>query len=507
MSERHTVETEVKLAVPDSRTLARLRRLREIPGFTVREAHEVRLTDTFKDTVEFRLLRAGLALRERRAGDRWLITVKGVVNADARFHRREEVEQDSAGPIGEFVDPSSPVGRRIAPILEGEPLSTLFSFSQIRVSRPIERRGRRIADLSLDEITMSSDQRSAEFFEVEIEAASERGVKSLPGIGRWFADAFALPTVRRTKFERAVEFFGTPVPDIRLDEASGLRPEMDFTAALGRLLEEQLGEITRNRELILEHPRVAAVHDMRVAAQRARTLLAIAPPGSLDSKAIEGFLKALRTRLGVVRDLQVLPKTMDRVIARLGERPRSVGVLRKRAREAERAESRALQDHLRSKWYHRGLEKLLSSPPQLDRPDYRRAPRELRDALPPVLLHRMSLVDSFHRSLRPCAGEAYHELRKLMKKVRYVLEFFEPVLGETGRRLRSAAVDVQNPLGVMQDSVVARRISDELAVTDSALDEGFSAVATAQEEAFAEAWARFCDPRLRHEVFEELMQL
>jgi CHAD domain-containing protein len=198
---------------------------------------------------------------------------------------------------------------------------------------------------------------------------------------------------------------------------------------------------------------------------------------------------------------------MDRVTAFLGEKPHSMGALRERAREAEAAESRALQDHLRSRWYHQGRESILSSPPRLRSADYRRSPRQLRDALPPLVFHRLSLVDSLHRALRPGAEADYHELRKLMKKLRYILEFFELVLGEPGRRLHSAAVDVQNPLGVMQDSVVARTICGELAVADSALEEGLSALAAAQEEAVADAWGRFCDPWLRQDVCEELMQL
>lgn len=507
MSESSVVETEVKLAVPHPRILARLRQLRRIPGFTLGELREIRLTDTFKDSSDFRLLRAGLALRERFTGDRWLVTVKGVASSDPRLHRREELEHETDGRLRDRVDPSTAVGRRVAPILAEEALAELFSFSQIRHTRPVSRRGRKLAELSLDEITMRADNRSYEFFEVEVEATGEDGVPSLPRIGRWLADAFALPFDRRTKFERAVEFFGTPVPGLPREEPRSLRPEMDFTTALHRLLVEQLSEVTRNGELILESPSVAAVHDMRVAAQRARTLLASFPRESFEARPISRFLKDLRDRLGVVRDLQVLPKTIGCAAAQIENELTSMAVLRNRAREAEEIRALSLQEHLRSEWYRRGRDELLTSPPAPARPDYRRAPRQLRDALPPLLLQRMSLADALHRTVRPGAEAQFHELRKVMKKVRYVLEFFQPILGDAGRRLYGAAVGVQTPLGMLQDSVVARQLSRTLDVDDPAVGDAFSSLAAAQEESIAEAWIRYCDPRLRERVFEEMLQI
>jgi CHAD domain-containing protein len=119
------------------------------------------------------------------------------------------------------------------------------------------------------------------------------------------------------------------------------------------------------------------------------------------------------------------------------------------------------------------------------------------------------LADAWHRRLRPGSPADLHELRKLLKAVRYLLEFFEPLVENAGLALRDAAIGVQTSLGVLQDVQVARqfvgsRLDHESVTID--IDVALGALAASAEEEAADAWVEFCNPDLRLPVFEELMR-
>jgi CHAD domain-containing protein len=54
-------------------------------------------------------------------------------------------------------------------------------------------------------------------------------------------------------------------------------------------------------------------------------------------------------------------------------------------------------------------------------------------------------------ALAPDASEAQHEMRIAAKRLRYLLEIFEPCLGEEAEAARDAAKDLQSVLGDLHD--------------------------------------------------------
>ncbi len=71
--------------------------------------------------------------------------------------------------------------------------------------------------------------------------------------------------------------------------------------------------------------------------------------------------------------------------------------------------------------------------------------------------------------------DALHEVRKCAKRLRYAAEAASPIFGKQATALAKAAENIQEILGVFQDSVVTRETLRELAALDSAGEgSGFS---------------------------------
>jgi inorganic triphosphatase YgiF len=81
------METELKLGLSE----AELPRLRAHP-LLARDGHTQGLLNIYFDTPELALHRGRMAVRERRAGDRWLLTVKTAGQSTGSLSRRQEWE-------------------------------------------------------------------------------------------------------------------------------------------------------------------------------------------------------------------------------------------------------------------------------------------------------------------------------------------------------------------------------------------------------------------------------
>jgi len=72
--------------------------------------------------------------------------------------------------------------------------------------------------------------------------------------------------------------------------------------------------------------------------------------------------------------------------------------------------------------------------------------------VPRIVAVRLDELRGFAEgALAPSASEAQHDMRIAAKRLRYVLEIFEPCLGEEARAARQAAKQLQSVLGDLHD--------------------------------------------------------
>ena len=203
-----------------------------------------------------------------------------------------------------------------------------------------------------------------------------------------------------------------------------------------------------------------AVHDMRVAVRRLRSILRTSRP-MLDQPWVDELRRELGwlgELLGAVRDLDVLIETLQAEIDDLngGDAGRAAGLLAPLHEERDEAHTRLLEGMAGSRYAAlreavRAVGETLpvgdadASAQQLAADEFRRLRKRSRK--PATLLNDAQL----------------HKRRIRVKRARYAAELAEPVVGKKASRFVHAAKDVQDVLGEHQDAVVATRRLRQLA--------------------------------------------
>ncbi len=278
--------------------------------------------------------------------------------------------------------------------------------------------------------------------------------------------------------------------------------------ALHRMLAEQF-DIVLDNVPIARRGSVQALHDLRVALRRMRTLAAVFDPvdpsflRSLDRRAAKEC-----DRMGDARDLDVwialfgdLEKAGGLKGMPRGDRQ---GVVQELQRERTRLAARALSGST-FKRIQRMLWEYLRQPAQ-SRP---------RPSPPPdVLAARRILVVRKKIAKRHAQAGRYssrpaHALRRSGRRMRYLSEFFAPQMGPAAQRAGRWITKAQAALGKVHDCDNALELSRELPGNHARAEvrRGLKKRRVAQLAKFKAAWQHYADPRLQQAWLKQLETL
>jgi triphosphatase len=456
-------ELEAKfLMAPGARPDRVLRRLQESlawAGFRVQPVQRRHQLDTYYDTVEQQLRRAGWSYRQREADTTRIIALKEINRARAAIFNRTEVEQ--ALPLTADDDarwpPPGAVQNQLRVLLSpGAQLTPLFTVATERaIYRVTNREGADGAlELAFDRSTISADE-SMYFIEIELEL--------LEGPYDLLADALAvaelepgLLNARLSKYERGLIMARCAAPDARPrlrlgDRSSGLEIASDY-------LKKQLIEIKGFETYAWEGLHVEGVHRMRVAARRAAaTLTAFAAVLPAESReCLTASLSRLIKALGRVRDLDIHLAQIDDYRSLLA--PHHHARLRRYERQI--------------RIFHREARRNLLF--LLNNNEYKNLAGEFRALLvamaraangasvPVAEAARPAIRDSLERVLRRGPAERrkstaseLHRLRIAAKRLRYLLECVQVAYGDRLDDVMQALKALQDRLGAFQDARLA----------------------------------------------------
>jgi CHAD domain-containing protein len=239
----------------------------------------------------------------------------------------------------------------------------------------------------------------------------------------------------------------------RRGRAPRLRATDSTAEALRRLLAFQVGRMKKLEQAASDADE-DAVHDMRVAIRRVRALLRIGRPffprkrlAPLDDRARE-----TAQALGAVRDLDVI--LMHAAAYAAAQPDGGTGVLGwiEQLRTRRAAAHEALRAYLAGKRFRR-LEAEFRAFLAQDAPRGPGSPR-LRDVLPGALWEQYGLLRRYEARERG-TPESLHALRIEIKRWRYLMEFFQTVLGKRVVPAIQLAVRAQDHLGRLHDAWVA----------------------------------------------------
>jgi CHAD domain-containing protein len=453
------LEVEVKLAVEGSFAPALAPERAGVEG--IEELAPLDLRATYYDTPDLRLARNGITLRHRTGeADRaaWTLKLPEMPPKPADSSSRSEVEFH--GPGSMIPDGAEDL---VAAFVRTASLTPVARLRTRRRRWSLRGRdGEEVAELVDDRVSVLQRGRVVERFrelEIEGKGLDRDGVEQIARVLRENG-AGAAPQI--PKLVRALGRRATAPPEVVAPERlSPSEPAGEAVrAAIARGVER----------IMLNDPRsrlgeVEPLHQMRVGARRLRSDLKTFRP-LIDREWADELreeLEWLGRVLGSVRDLDVM---IGGLHTKAGDLEHDLGSLFE-ALEARREEARAtLLGALRTARYLVLLDRLVEAAGSPALTPAAEAPSQ--DALPPLVEKSWAKLRKKARKLDADSEDAdYHRVRVLAKQARYGAEAVSPALGKKknkqARRFAKQAAEVQDVLGDLQDSVVARETINEVA--------------------------------------------
>jgi triphosphatase len=424
-----------------------------------------RLTDSYLDTDDWRMARAGFVLRTRRRGRQDEITLKDTRPAEGSGLRQRLEVTELLPPSGPgALGAEGPVGRRLRAIVGSHPLREVLQVRTRRRPFVLRVGGVDAAEVALDEtvIVVGDGERPMQLRRVEVEVRPE-WLDALEPIVRQLRASCGLQPARLSKFEAGLLALGQEIPGSP-DLGSTTVSESSTMGDLGfAVLRRQLAVLREKEPGTRLGEDVEELHDMRVATRRLRAALAlfsaVLPVRAQTFRQELGWLAGV---LGDVRDLDVQLEGLADAhaepvhpgVASPGHSPLAdLTALLERERREARAELLRALDSVRWERLARGLTAMAQQGP---------ARRSLATRVPAVV-GLPELVRARHDAVAKAAKRArksgvvsdFHRLRIRGKRLRYALEFSSDVYGgRTARYVRQLA-GLQDELGHMQDAEVA----------------------------------------------------
>lgn len=323
----------------------------------------------------------------------------------------------------------------------------------------------------------------------------------------------------------------------------GIEPEPSLLESLQAHLQDVVGEDTMaeaGRKILLQDfVRMLAqeagvrigedpefVHDMRVATRRMRSAFRVFED-YYKSKPVRPFIAQLRElarALGAVRDLDVLIGDFSRYQAQL-DQPEAQEALAHVVAKLENKRQKArrkLIAYFDSKSY-RGFAKaygaFLTSPGKSAKnvDGQPATPYQVRHILPVMIHDHLATVRAYDTVLADADVHTLHALRIEFKRLRYAIEFFHPVLGNTIEKFVIEMKKIQDYLGRLNDVVVAQsrlRGLEENGDLGDMVHESFEhyiqSLATEEEKlttGFDEVWTKFNSRTVQKYLSDALLTL
>jgi triphosphatase len=454
-------EVEWQLASSDLAAVRRwLDEQHTIDGLVLAPQSTLQIFDTYFDTDDWRIFRAGFALRVRSEDGRSEATLKSLhAGQDAKSDRRELSESIDSSASNWNGQSNGPVGSRVQAVSGAHTLQPLFEVRTSRqryaVHAPDSKQP--LGEIALDDTVISrpNGQPQTSMQRVEVEARTDEH-EHLQSLVDTLRNRCSLEAASDSKYSQGLKSVGlVPAP-----------PDFQPTAVDPSMRVEEVAFANLRRYLCAWHQHEPAarigddpeaLHDLRVAGRRLDAILqqfeTFLPTAVVRFRPT---LKKLMRTLGHARDLDVALLELDEFGCTLSQ--------------ADREDLRPLREHL-SVQRVRARDKMLvildSAAVQKDfeklalalaQPATTTDSPSPLDALSELIRKRFRKVrNGADRLTSKSSMEDYHEVRGRVKKLRYALEPVSVIFGNSAVAMVKALRRWQEKLGAQQDADVAGR--------------------------------------------------
>jgi triphosphatase len=435
-----------------------------VDGLVLEPRSTLQIFDTYLDTDDWRIHRAGFALRIRSESGISEATLKSLHSASAEVADRRELSETLENSQSESLRHSiGPVGTRVHAVSGAHALLPLFEVRTSRQRFAIRREdeAQQLGEIALDETVISRPhgEPQTSMQRVEVEALTEAR-EPLQSLVNTLRSDCALEAASDTKYSQGLKSVGL---------APGPAPEFAPTAVDHSMVIVEVALANLRRYLSAWHLHEPGarmgdnpdeLHDLRVAGRRLDAILrqfrSSLPLSFLRTRPT---LKKVSRALGDVRDLDVALSELETFGRKLPASDRDSIEPLKQHLVSERGRARArmlgVLDSVSVQKNFQKLTSLLATPSATSQ----QSSQELALNVAPGLIRRR------YRKVRKGADlltsdssmEAYHEVRGHVKKLRYVLEAVAVIYGKPADEMLRALRRWQEKLGVQQDAAVASR--------------------------------------------------
>ena len=462
------IEVEWQYAALDTRPVVRWLQTSLPAGFELERVGFKELEDTYFDTDDWRLNRAGYTCRIRSKGDSSELTLKSMAESSGGMRSRRELTEVLESPSVRPTEAPGQCGAIIRAVAGRSPVEAQFRLETHREVFNLSDAEGLLAEIAVDETSIPvGEDRPVRLSRVEIEvdaAAVERARAFVAAM----VSANHLTEAGTSKFESALIATGKSVPTRNGKfGATTVSPEMTAGEVAYAVLRKQFGVLEENEPGTRLGEDIEALHDMRVATRRMRAALAafrpVLTPRMLRFRDQFGWVASA---LGEVRDLDVQLERMHEWRANF---PAERAAALEGVEEVLNARRKVARKRMLAVLDSRRYERLCLSFAGALRAG---PPKSFAPGRTPILGVAPDLVERRYKRLRKQGDaikknsppEAYHLLRIDAKKLRYALEFVgNGIYGKPATEFSSKVTEMQDVLGLHQDAYVAIDMLQEIA--------------------------------------------
>jgi triphosphatase len=509
-------EMELKLKLPHA-AIASLLHHPALVACKRGRARRRRLVSTYFDTEDLRLAAAGIGLRLRRDGRKWIQTVKGP--QDARSGGALTARPEYEWPLG---------GARAMPAIDTTRLATtpwrrkllkaarhdlrpLFATDFARTELTLALASDTTAMLAIDvgEIRAIGASRRIGVCEIEIELVAGR-IDPLFTLARNLAVDLPLALEPASKAARGVRLVTDAKPRPQHAENAEFADHATAGAALASIVRACVRHIEQNGEGLVTDDDPEWVHQMRIGTRRLRACLGLMRDFATGEAYVQLIddTRWLARVLGLARDLDVLAvETLPAVLAGArGSGDAAVATaLRRLAMNVGRRRKLARAEARTAVASPQFVRLVLAAAALAATPRFGAAPNSesaavldapARKFACPVLARRQRKLLREGATLPQASPAQRHAARIAAKKLRYACEFFAGLFPrKRARAYRATLTRLQEMLGAQNDAFVAARLAREIAGADSVPAATLLGFAAAQSmlaaDELATAWREF----------------
>src|SRR5215212_2402538 len=457
-------------------------------GLLVAPQSTVEITDTYYDTDDWRFYRAGYALRVRNTDGEVEATMKSLTPSEGSLRRRREISEPLKDDKPSTLKKAGgAVGGRSRTLVGGREMRLLFSIETRRQGFALLLEGStdgnqedvRIGEISLDASEIPLGEETTRLTRVEIEAGIGMApTPDLLGFVDEMQSALELTPASISKYETGLYASGLNPTEDSLLGPTHIDPYMSLGEVAFAVLRRQFAEMRDHEPSTRLGEDPEELHDMRVPTRQMRAAMKIFEE-ALPERAgwLREELRWVAHALGDVRDLDVQIERFQAWKEEANEEvsgflDRILSITHKRRAEARKNMLEALDSSRYERLESSFAEMLRRGPAaalELAQTNGKGQADEVVTAAAPAL------VSDRYRKWRKAAKrldessspEAFHDVRKKGKRLRYTLEFVSEVYGELVQKLVKPLKRLQDDLGDHQDAVVTAGYLRELGTTTS----------------------------------------